>query len=100
MVVVVVVERDADLPEVVGAVHAAGGLAHLLDSRQQQAHQQADNAYVDQQFDESKARPWSRLDSPHGSCSFPFDGGLSTPVRVATRSGRMRRMLWLPSSST
>src|SRR5262249_47821079 len=46
--VVVVVEGQADLLEVVGALDAGGGVADLLHCRQQKAHQDGDDGNDDQ----------------------------------------------------
>ena len=48
----VVVQGEADLLQVVLALHAGGGLADLLDGGQQQADQDGDDGDHDQQFDE------------------------------------------------
>jgi hypothetical protein len=45
------VNGDADLLEVVGALHACGGLADLLHGGQQQPDQDRDNRDDDQQLD-------------------------------------------------
>ena len=52
---VVVGRRDANLVEIIGARHAVGCLADLLDRRQQQADQNCDDRDHDQQFDQRKA---------------------------------------------
>src|SRR5262249_12946144 len=66
---VVVVGREGDLLEVVAALHAVGGLAHLLDRRQQQADEHRDDGNDDQQLDEregtSSQRP--RTELRHGA---------------------------------
>jgi hypothetical protein len=49
---VVVVTGEADLLEVVAALHAGGGLAHLLHRRQQQADQDGDDRNHHQQLNE------------------------------------------------
>jgi hypothetical protein len=41
--VVIAVDGDADLLEVVGAADACGGLAHLLDGREQEADQDGED---------------------------------------------------------
>src|SRR5207247_2378997 len=51
---VVVGDGEADLLEVVGALHAAGGLAHFLHGRQQQADQNRNNGDHHQQLDQGK----------------------------------------------
>ena len=50
--VVVVVARQRDLLEVVGALHPRGGLADLLHRGQQQADQDRDDGDDDEQFDQ------------------------------------------------
>jgi hypothetical protein len=52
--VVVVVAGQPDLLEVVGALHAVGGVADLLDRGQQQADQDRDDRHHHQEFDERK----------------------------------------------
>jgi len=49
---VVVVQRQADLFEVVGAAHAGGGLADLLDGGEEEADQDGDDRYHLQQLDQ------------------------------------------------
>src|SRR5262249_20248260 len=46
------VQGDADLLEVVAALHSAGGLTDLLDGGQQQADQDGDDRYHHQQLDQ------------------------------------------------
>ena len=53
--VVVVMQGDAELLEVVGALDPAGGLAGLLHRRQQQGDEDADDGDHHQQFDECEA---------------------------------------------
>ena len=53
--VVVVVNAQADLLQVVGAIDAAGRFAHLLHRRQQQADQHGDDGDDHQQLDQRKA---------------------------------------------
>ena len=53
--IVVVVQRQADLLQVVGALHPIGGLAHLLHRRQQHADQDADDGDDHQQLDQGKS---------------------------------------------
>ena len=52
----VVVQRQPQLAQVVLALGAAGRLTRLLNRRQQQRHQNADDGNDHQQFDESKTR--------------------------------------------
>src|SRR5262245_9187933 len=47
-----IVKGQADLLEVVLALHARGGLAHLLDGGQQQADKDGDDCYHHQQLDQ------------------------------------------------
>jgi hypothetical protein len=61
--VVVVVSRQPDLLQVVRALDASGGLAHLLHGGQQEADQHRDDGDDDEQFDECEAL----LGGPHGS---------------------------------
>ena len=53
--VVVVVDRQADLLEVVDALAAAGGLAGGLDGGQQQADQDGDDRDDHQELDQREA---------------------------------------------
>jgi hypothetical protein len=46
------VQGQADLLQVVGAFHAVGGFADLLHRRQQEPHQDADDADHDEQLDQ------------------------------------------------
>ena len=54
--VVVVVHRQANLLEIVGARHAAGSFPRRLHRRQQQPHKDADDGNHDEQFYEREAR--------------------------------------------
>src|SRR5262245_21920117 len=53
---VVVVQAEADLLEIVGALHPVGGLPDLLNGREKQADQDRDDGDDDEEFDERK--PW------------------------------------------
>jgi hypothetical protein len=53
------VDGQADLLEVVGALHAVGRLAHLLHGGQEQADQDGDDGNHHQQLDQGKSRPFS-----------------------------------------
>ena len=53
--VVIIVQRQADLLEVVRTAHAIGGLAHLLHGGEEQTNQDGDDGNHDQQFDEREA---------------------------------------------
>ena len=57
MGVVIVVHRQADLLQVVGALHPAGRLARRLHGRQQQGDQHADDRDHDEQFDQGERWP-------------------------------------------
>ena len=57
----VVVQRDAELMQLVDAVGAPGGLAGRLNGRQQERDQDADDGDHDQQFDEREAAAASQL---------------------------------------
>jgi hypothetical protein len=46
------VDPDAELLDVVGARHACGGLAHLLDGGEEQADQDGDDGDHHQQLDQ------------------------------------------------
>jgi hypothetical protein len=48
------VHCQADLVHVVAARHASGGLANLLDSRQQQSDEDAYDSNDDQELDQRK----------------------------------------------
>ena len=71
---VVVVEGEADLLEVVGALQARGRIADLLDGGQQQADQDGDDGDHHQQFDQREA----------GGGGFG-DASSKTPFRVQIR---------------
>ncbi len=53
----VIVNRQADLLEIVLALRPAGRFAGLLDSGQQQGNQHGNNGDDDEQFDEGKPLP-------------------------------------------
>ena len=60
---VIRVERNRHLPQIIEALHAAGGFTTLLDGRQQQAQEHANDRDHDQQLDERHAEtrpPWDR----------------------------------------
>ena len=59
-----VVAGQADLLEIVGALRAAGGLAHVLHGRQEQADQDGDDGDHHQQFDEREGETWVWLSGP------------------------------------
>src|SRR5262249_35136255 len=73
--VVVVVTGGGQLMEVVAARCAAGGLAHLLDSRDKQGDQDGDDRDNDEQLDEREAAP-EQTRRAHG-----------TPPRATSRRG-------------
>src|SRR5262249_21437639 len=56
---------EADLPQVVAALCASGGLAHLLDRRQEQADQDGDDRDHHQQLDQRE--PPRPAEYPHAS---------------------------------
>ena len=70
--VVVIVQPEAELLEVVGALGPGGGLADLLHRRQQQADQDRNDRDDDEQLDQGKRRPprrearFHRMPSNHG----------------------------------
>ena len=64
--VVEVVNRQADVLEIVAALGAAGRLARRLNRRQQQGHQDADDRDHDQEFDQREIRSGKSIAS---SCS-------------------------------
>src|SRR5262245_56263251 len=72
MHVMILVGSQAELSQVVAALHAAGGLSDLLHRRQEQADQDGNNGDDDQQLDQRKAAPsdnsW-RLKHGCTSCS-------------------------------
>src|SRR5262249_338027 len=57
VVVVVVVQGQAELLEVVGALGACGSLADLLDGGEEQADQDGDDGDHHQQLDQRQATP-------------------------------------------
>jgi hypothetical protein len=62
-----IVDGQADLLTVVGALDAAGRLPDLLDRRQQQGDQDADDGNDNQQFDKRKTTSQSQQLSNHDS---------------------------------
>src|SRR5262245_44340842 len=71
---VVSVSGHAHLLEVVGALDAAGGLAHLLHRGQEQADEDGDDGDHHQQLNERERRPARRTDHS-ASLSQTSDGG-------------------------
>ena len=63
--VVEVMQGEADLLQVVFALDAIGGLAHLLHGRQQQADEHGNDGNHHQQFDQSKANTWATAERLH-----------------------------------
>lgn len=51
----IVVQSEADLLQIVGALHPVGCFPYLLDGWEEQADQDGDNRDNDQQFDQGKA---------------------------------------------
>src|SRR5262249_48505124 len=62
----VVVDGQADLLEVVLALHACGGLADLLHGGQQQADQDGEDGDDDEQLDQREGTPAAGRTVPHG----------------------------------
>src|SRR5262249_43958207 len=58
--VVIMVQRQADLFEVVGALGPAGGLASLLDGRHEQPDEDGNDGDDHQQLDQRERRPTER----------------------------------------
>jgi hypothetical protein len=54
------VQGQPDLFQMIAALHAGGGLAHLLDGRKQQADEQGDDAQDNEQFDQSEGTSHGR----------------------------------------
>src|SRR5262249_45823785 len=63
--VVEAVQRQAELLEVVGALDARGGLAHLLDGGEQQADEDGDDRDDDEQLDQRERDPPAGRNSTH-----------------------------------
>jgi len=64
----VIVERQAQLLHVVGALGTSGGFSRRLDSRQQQGDQNRDDGDHDQQLDQREATTaWPRSGSLESS---------------------------------
>src|SRR5262249_29311484 len=55
----VIVTRETNLLEVVGAGHAVGGFAHLLHGGQEQADQDGDDGDDHEQLDEGEGSTWA-----------------------------------------
>ena len=60
--VVAVVARQGELLQVVAALDAGGGLAHLLDGRHQQADQNGDDGDHDEQLDQREGGAHARAE--------------------------------------
>src|SRR5262249_58416931 len=60
--VVVVAEGQAELLEVVGALHPRGGVADLLDGGEEQADEDGDDRYHHQQLDQCEGLAPARSD--------------------------------------
>jgi hypothetical protein len=78
---VVVVHGQADLVQVVDALGAGGGVAHLLHRRQEQPQEDRDDGDDDQQLDQREGGPatWRRHD---GTLLIEIQSHLA-PFRVA-----------------
>jgi hypothetical protein len=98
--IVVSLERQAQLLEVLLALHPGRGFADLLHGRQEQAEEDADDGNHDQQLDqgETRAFPWPTgfgMNEGHGRAQLETDddspnGGLcryETILRDATPFG-------------
>src|SRR5262249_51442816 len=70
--VVVVVHRQRQLLQVVGALHARGGLADLLYRGEEKTNQDGNNSDDDQQLDqrEGHAAAWTVNNTDHGKISW------------------------------
>ena len=80
-VVLKVVDRQADLPHLVAALHAAGGLPRRLYCGQQQRNQHADDRNHHQQFDERETAhaAWTVL-----TCHYGYSGYENGHPRMPT----------------
>ena len=79
--------RQAELFQVVLALHAVGGLTHLLHGRQKQAHQNGNDRNDHQQLDECE-RPFplqarELLDPQHGTTSLLYPGMMNWHLNVS-----------------
>src|SRR5205823_813451 len=79
VLVVVVVDRQGELLEVVGALDASGGLPRRLDRRQQQGDQYRNDGDDDEQFDQREAtRTKASIRIHRGGSSLRWtDGGVA-----------------------
>ena len=68
MRVVIIVHRQPELLEVVLTLSSPGGLAGLLDGRQEQADERANDGDHDQEFDERKTMEGSEAEVPLPLC--------------------------------
>src|SRR5262249_52754969 len=86
--VVVVVGGDAELLELVGALDASGGLADLLDRREEEADEDGDDGDDYQQLDEGKTTPDSRTQTQERLLyTMPDNGESGFEVAEATSGG-------------
>src|SRR5262249_27078496 len=97
--VVVVVRGQSDLLEVVAALHACGGLADLLDGREQEADQDRDDGNHDQQLDE-RERSSARLSIPGHGKSSPVMTKMIQPGPVGHDAGEKTEPLAKDRRST
>src|SRR5262245_53976765 len=101
----VIVYRQADLLEIVRALNAGGGLAHLLDRRQQEPDQDRDDRDHHQQLDQGEGATHFKpshlwfLDGERGS-NYDFarrpDSKLTAPTRQEKNERKMRIPCGLP----
>src|SRR5207237_5053300 len=82
--VLVVVAGQGDLLEVVGALHAGGGLADLLHRRHQQADENGDDGDDHEEFDQRKTGPGPKR--AHGNLL----AGTNEGRRAAVKDPRVR----------
>jgi hypothetical protein len=70
--VVVIVQGEADLVEVVAALHAGRGFANLLHRGQQKPDQDADDGDDDEQLDQGEREPPAPLGDERSHDYAPF----------------------------
>src|SRR5205814_414608 len=85
--VVVVVQGQADLLQVVLALGPHGGVADLLDGRQEQADQDGDDRDDDEQLDQREATPVTETDHDASSKT----GTTTTTSRPARAENHWRK---------
>ena len=90
--IVVIVQRDAELFQIIAAFHPVGGLTNLLDGGQQEADQDGDDGDHYQQLNQGESRSAIHRQSSYGN--FPQDDEIVMFENTSRNSGRQGRMRW------